>query len=412
MLAGLLFLAPLALASPLYKRQDTTYPEPLQRGPPPRQVWVDTYNAAKAAGKIPSFAPAVLRDGVPYYPSGTETGERGVCSWSSAHCFGEHDISDAPDGMYGVNFDDGPVPASLPLYDFLEKQNQTATHFLIGTNVVDYPDAFKRVLDIGGHVAVHTWSHPLMTSMDDMQVLGELGWTAQAIFDHSNGIVPKFWRPPYGDADNRVRAIAEEVFGLTLVAWNRDSNDWCLNDNPGSACAQYGLQNQADLEKELRGWQSGPKSPGCLGLEHETGSLIVNAFIDTYPGIKQHEWDARCIPDLFDMPWYQNGRNNDGPFDTSFTIGAGPDRSNATSASASASMPASSSASSASSASASSTRSRLSSSSSTSPSSSASAVPDSQASRDDTSAATTTLSRASLAGSALAVVLVVAGTLA
>lgn len=81
------------------------------------------------------------------------------------------------------------------------------------------------------------------------------------------------------------------------------------------------------------------------------------------------------------MPWYQNGRNNDGPFDTSFTIGAGPDRSNATSASASASMPASSSASSASSASASSTRSRLSSSSSTSPSSSASAVPDSQASR-------------------------------
>lgn len=71
------------------------------------------------------------------------------------------------------------------------------------------------------------------------------------------------------------------------------SNDWCLNDNPGSACAQYGLQNQADLEKELRGWQSGPKSPGCLGLEHETGSLIVNAFIDTYPGIKQHEWDAR-----------------------------------------------------------------------------------------------------------------------
>lgn len=147
-------------------------------------MWVDTYNAAKAAGKIPSFAPAVLRDGVPYYPSGTETGERGVCSWSSAHCFGEHDISDAPDGMYGVNFDDGvrpplpvllldsarltrpphaqPVPASLPLYDFLEKQNQTATHFLIGTNVVDYPDAFKRVLDIGGHVAVHTWSHPLV----------------------------------------------------------------------------------------------------------------------------------------------------------------------------------------------------------------------------------------------------------
>lgn len=36
-----------------------------------------------------------------------------------------------------------------------------------------------------------------------------------------------------GDADNRVRAIAEEVFGMILVGWNRDSNDWCLNNGPG-----------------------------------------------------------------------------------------------------------------------------------------------------------------------------------
>jgi hypothetical protein len=37
-----------------------------------------------------------------------------------------------------------------------------------------------------------------------------------------------------GDADNRVRAIAKEVFNLTLVGWNRDSDDWCLNETGGS----------------------------------------------------------------------------------------------------------------------------------------------------------------------------------
>jgi chitin deacetylase len=97
-----------------------------------------------------------------------------------------------------------------------------------------------------------------MTTLTDMEVLGELGWTSQAIYEYSGGLVPKFWRPPYvsqrplrrpnessarwtdsqpflrqGDADNRVRAIAEEVFGMILVGWNRDSNDWCLNDGPG-----------------------------------------------------------------------------------------------------------------------------------------------------------------------------------
>lgn len=48
------------------------------------QEWVSTYNAAKAAGKIPSFAPATLVGGNPTYPSGTNTGENGVCSWTGA----------------------------------------------------------------------------------------------------------------------------------------------------------------------------------------------------------------------------------------------------------------------------------------------------------------------------------------
>lgn len=39
----------------------------------------------------------------------------------------------------------------------------------------------------------------------------QLGWTAQLIYNSTGGRVPKFWRPPYGDVDNRVRAIATEV---------------------------------------------------------------------------------------------------------------------------------------------------------------------------------------------------------
>lgn len=43
-----------------------------------------------------------------------------------------------------------------------------------------------------------------MTAFTDEQVLGELGWTAQLIYDYS-GLAPAYWRPPYGDVDNRVR---------------------------------------------------------------------------------------------------------------------------------------------------------------------------------------------------------------
>lgn len=41
-----------------------------------------------------------------------------------------------------------------------------------------------------------------------MQILGELGWTIQIIYDLT-GLVPLYYRPPYGDVDNRVRALAK-----------------------------------------------------------------------------------------------------------------------------------------------------------------------------------------------------------
>ena len=61
-----------------------------------------------------------------------------------------------------------------------------------------------------------------MTTLNNLQVVGELGWTMEIIHNSTGGRVPAFWRPPYGDSDNRVIAIAKEVFGLTTVIWNQE----------------------------------------------------------------------------------------------------------------------------------------------------------------------------------------------
>ena len=51
--------------------------------------------------------------------------------------------------------------------------------------------------------------------------MSELGWTMQLISDLNGGRLPRYWRPPFGDVDNRVRAIAKGVFGLETVVWNK-----------------------------------------------------------------------------------------------------------------------------------------------------------------------------------------------
>lgn len=83
---------------------------------------------------------------------------------------------DAPDGMFAINQDDGPLPAGSRLYDFFAAQRISATHFLIGGNIVTNWDVFNQSLNLPDeqHFGVHTWTHPYMTSLSNEDVVSEV----------------------------------------------------------------------------------------------------------------------------------------------------------------------------------------------------------------------------------------------
>ena len=116
--------------------------------------------------------------------------------------------------------------------------------------------------------------------------------------------MPAFWRPPYGDSDNRVRAIAKEIFGLTTVIWNYDSDDW--NIGQGEVTLEL---VEANFEKAL----TGPKSPGLNVLEHEITDTDVTAFLYAYPLMKSYNWVVKSIPEITGANWYQNSKDNVSP---------------------------------------------------------------------------------------------------
>jgi chitin deacetylase len=61
-----------------------------------------------------------------------------------------------------------------------------------------------------------------MTTLSNLDVVAQFGWTMELIHNSTGGRLPKFWRPPYGDTDVRVKAIAQEIFGLTTILWNQE----------------------------------------------------------------------------------------------------------------------------------------------------------------------------------------------
>lgn len=324
-------------------RQNGNYPPgfavPTQDQTP--QVWLDALSAATAAGKIPNIAPATNQNGAIVYANNAGN-DPNVCSWTVNKCISSSDIVNAPDNHIAVAFDDGPTANSGDLYDFLGQNNQSATHFLIGSNVLSYPAIFGQAAAEGNqHFAVHTWSHQLCSTLTNQQLVAELGWTMQIIADYSGGYIPKFWRPPQGDIDNRVRAIAEEIFGLVNVLWNHDTNDWCLNDQGGSACPESNPgKDYASVAAAAAAGVNGAKTPGLIMLEHELTHASISVFKNYYPNLKSIGWTAANVADLFNMPWYKNAWSSKsalqkGTILQDFDIGSGPNSPSSSSSSAS-----------------------------------------------------------------------------
>ncbi|TBU32745.1 hypothetical protein BD311DRAFT_713628 [Dichomitus squalens] len=269
------------------------------------QAWVDAYNSAKSAGKIPTNVPVATQSngGNPTYGNLDPNGDV-VCS-ATYKCRSPGDIWDAPDGVFGSSFDDGPLDTSQALYELLHENNLKTTHFYIGTNILWYPNEFLYAWNtLQSDIAVHTWTHPYMTTLSDLSVVGELGWTMELIHNSTGGRLPKFWRPPYGDADNRVRAIAKEVFGLTTVVWNQDTEDWSIG-SPGGATRDA-------VNANLQKWITGPKSPGLIILEHELSNETVGAFIQAFPLIAQNGWKFESIAEINNTGVYQNSPDDNG----------------------------------------------------------------------------------------------------
>ncbi|KAI9310792.1 hypothetical protein BX666DRAFT_2021540 [Dichotomocladium elegans] len=153
------------------------------------------------------------------------------CWWSATTCTAPKYANTNPDiyscpepETWGLTFDDGPNCSHNAFYDYLEKQKLKASMFYVGSNVINWPYGAMRGVRDGHHIAQHTWSHDLMTTLSNQEVLAELYYTQKAI-KMVTGVTPKYWRPAFGDVDDRVRWIATQL-GLTNILWNLDTDDW------------------------------------------------------------------------------------------------------------------------------------------------------------------------------------------
>lgn len=131
-------------------------------------------------------------------------------------------IPDTCANPVALTFDDGPhktlTPAKL---DVLKEKGVVATFFMIGNQVIAYPDIVKRIYQEGHELGNHTWDHQQLTRLDSAGVKDEIQRAEAAIKNAAGQDAPVF-RPPYGAYNDTVKQEAK----LPIILWSVDPKDW------------------------------------------------------------------------------------------------------------------------------------------------------------------------------------------
>ena len=136
--------------------------------------------------------------------------------------------------MVAITLDDGPHKTLTDrAMKAFEKYNGRGTFFELGQNMTAYPDVVKDVYERGHEIASHTYSHSQLTKLEAAKLDEEIKKTQDACFKVT-GSEPTLVRPPYGAKNDTVKE-AFKSYGLTMILWDGDTEDWRYSKKPDGA---------------------------------------------------------------------------------------------------------------------------------------------------------------------------------
>ena len=166
--------------------------------------------------------------------------------------------------MLALTFDDGPGQYTDELLDCLEENNAHATFFMLGQNDAQYPDAPKRMRELGCEIGSHSWDHTQLTTIDIDAVAKQFSDTDNALIQ-ACGQAATVARAPYGDGNTDIYNTVNKPFFM----WSLDTEDWKLLDADGD----YNAVMNGDL------------TDGSIILMHDIHEPSVQAALRLIPDL-------------------------------------------------------------------------------------------------------------------------------
>ena len=162
-----------------------------------------------------------------------ETQPRGNASTEDLAWYHGYYMGDGSEKVLYLTFDCGYENGNTePILDALKKHNAPATFFVVGHFLETEPELVKRMVEEGHAVGNHTYHHPDMASISDIESFGnEVNDVAQLFREITGKELSPYYRPPQGKCNVRNLEMAEEL-GYYTIFWSLAYVDWNQDNQP------------------------------------------------------------------------------------------------------------------------------------------------------------------------------------
>ena len=182
-----------------------------------------------------------------------------------------------PEGtkLIALTFDDGPCEYTPQVLETLKKHNIVATFFLLGQNVSGTdPALLQQMLDQGCEIGNHTWSHTILSQVDEAKAYEELQKCDQALMDKI-GQKATVIRPPQGAG----------LANPGLLNYALENREYCINWNDISCPADWQKPAMGDAHYTAQHVIDNASSYDCV-LLHDSHKSTVESLEEMIQGLK------------------------------------------------------------------------------------------------------------------------------
>ena len=183
-------------------------------------------------------------------------------------------------------YDDGPSEYTADLLNTLEKNNSSATFFVIGNNIKGRENIIKKIYKSKSEVGSHGYSHINFTNLDKEELNTEINST-NILFNSITNDKISLLRPPYGEYNDNVTSL-----NYNIILWNIDSKDWLLKDS--EKIYNNVLKNACD---------------GCIVLMHDIYPETIEATKKLIPELKSLGYSIVSVSELMKEKKYKSDKS-------------------------------------------------------------------------------------------------------